>query len=840
METGERLRSRLLAVALYSAAVLAVCLKVPYLLTAETLTGWDTVGHLHLAAVYRGLVADLRSAGYDTGWFQGQPAFTLYPPFFYFVVALLDAVIGTWLPLSASFNAAILLVLLFSSCAYLSFARALLAEERDTASGALLAAAGLLVPLSYSGDGLQGAGLVGALEGTFVSTLGLGLALMALASLERYRRERRPASFVRFVSLAALLFYTHYLSTIFFYLVLAIYFASFWKDLKGRLAAAAALAPAVLAAPVVWLFLRDGAFSSAAAQATYYPPLLSLLGKDFYAAWRADASLETLATQLFARLAIARVLPLLLFAAGLGLVLRGRLATPQARFAAAASLALFWLALDTSPALLLPGLPVHWYRAFDFFLAFLSLLAILAAAELAGRMRARIPRVALPAALLALLALRFAVWDPLATEEQPTLSLTRSLRADADAARLAAYLGTLPSGSVILPEVLRTRATHGSPHWLDYVIQSAGHRNALGLTVESSLTAMVTYAYLSQGLGQVFVWGIDPSWAQALFGGLSPAAAGRLAALPDYLADAGIEYIVTQSGSARAYLDGMRGRFERSFASGPLAVYRVTGALPPVTLLLDKPWGLVDLAALRGEPLAARRVWRDFLLEANWVRLAAGIDPVINLTPRPAAIEALRDRLAGLVVVNTSPTPAAYHSLPAFARSGFRLVLVGFAESSVPPAAGVELLAPPAEGGPAVGAIPRDAPEPPRAAAPVRRAPPARASISGSAVRASLEESAPGFAGAVEVRLSYSPHWKSEDGAMIFQTGLNHMLVLMPEGGPDGAPAKPELRLGFSVPLARITTAAMALLALAATCAGPAVRLACAVSARVRASRKPV
>ena len=837
METGDRLGRRVLAAAPYAASLLLVCLKVTYLFSAEPLTGWDTVGHLHLASVYRGLFADLRSAGYDTGWFLGQPAFVLYPPLFYFVVALLDAVIGAWLGLSASFNAAILLVLLFYSCAYLSLARVLLEDAADPLSGALLAAAGLLVPLGYSGDGLQGAGLVGAIEGTFVSTFGLGLALMALASLERFRRGRRPASLVRYLCFAALLYYTHYLSTIFFCLLLAIYAITFGRELGAALIAALALGPPALAAPVVYLFLRDGAFSSAAAQATYYPPLLSLLGKDFYAAWRAAPSLETLADQLFARLGIARVLPLALFAAGVSLVLRGRLRSPQARFVCGASLLLFWLALDTSPALLLPALPVHWYRAFDFFLTFLSLLAILAAAELARRSRAGATRVVLPAVLLAVLALRFAVWDPLAAEEQPTMNLALSLRQDRDAERLASYLGSLPRGTVILPEVLRTRETHGSPHWLDYLIQSAGHRNALGLTVESSLTAMVTYAYLSQGMGQVFVWGIDPSWAQGLFGRLRPAAPQRLAALPDYLAAAGIEYVVTQSGAARAYADGMRDSFERTFASGPLAVYRVAGALPPVTILRERPWGLVDLAALRGARMAARTVYRDFLFQANWVRLAAGIDPVINLTARPAAIEGLRERLAGLVIVNTDPTPAAYHSLPAWVRSGFRLVLVNFAPQPLPPQ-GVEVLPPPGTVDPATAAIPGNMGGAQASADPLdpgaqaaRRLAPARVAISGSEVRASLV-GAGGSAsrpGAVEIRLSYSPHWRSADGAPVFQTGLDHMLVLAPEPGQANA----ELRLDLAIPFARLMTAAMALLALAAACAGPAARLAAAVKAQI-------
>ena len=422
---------------------------------------------------------------------------------------------------------------------------------------------------------------MGVLGGTFVSTLGLALALAALAALERWRRERRGPQLARFLAAAGLLYYTHYLATIFFYLLLALYFAAFRRDFRGLWMPALALAPVALAAPIVILYARFRAFSSASAQATYYPPLLSLLGKDFYAAWRADPSLRALARLLVADLKITQVLAIGLFGAGVGLAIRGRLRTRQARFVAAASLLFLWLALDTSPAMLLPSLTVHWYRAFDFFLALFSLLAVVALGWTARRLAGALPAPALPAVLLALLALRFVSWDPVAHEEYRDTSLTRSLSSDADATRLAAALRSLPRGSLILPEVLRARGTHGSPHWLDHLIQSAGHRNALGLTIESSLTPLVTYAYLAQGMGQVFVWGIDASWAQALFAGLGPAAPQRQSALPAYLAAAGIEYLITQSETARAYAQGMPRAFERLFSSGPYAVYRVAGALPP-------------------------------------------------------------------------------------------------------------------------------------------------------------------------------------------------------------------------------------------------------------------
>jgi len=42
------------------------------------------------------------------------------------------------------------------------------------------------------------------------------------------------------------------------------------------------------------------------------------------------------------------------------------------------------VALDTSPAMLLPALTVHWYRAFDFFLALFSLIRAVRDWPLAG------------------------------------------------------------------------------------------------------------------------------------------------------------------------------------------------------------------------------------------------------------------------------------------------------------------------------------------------------------------------------------------------------------------------------------------------------------------------
>lgn len=101
----------------FSLFALLLAYKLSFYFSAAPITGWDTVGHFHLAERYRALLGDFRSLGYDPGWFQGFPLFYFYPPFFYFVVAQLDFILGglAGLPFAAAFNAGLFATNFFSA-----------------------------------------------------------------------------------------------------------------------------------------------------------------------------------------------------------------------------------------------------------------------------------------------------------------------------------------------------------------------------------------------------------------------------------------------------------------------------------------------------------------------------------------------------------------------------------------------------------------------------------------------------------------------------------------------------------------------------------------------------
>ncbi len=145
--------------------------KFSFYLTGEVLTGWDTIGHHHLAQVYAGLFSQFRSSGVDPGWFQGFPAFYFYAPFFYFLVSNLSLLLP-FASVTLSFNLGILFVIFFFSISFYRFALSRLRESTDDTTARLLSLTALLFYLNYQGEGIQGASLVGVLGGTFISTMG--------------------------------------------------------------------------------------------------------------------------------------------------------------------------------------------------------------------------------------------------------------------------------------------------------------------------------------------------------------------------------------------------------------------------------------------------------------------------------------------------------------------------------------------------------------------------------------------------------------------------------------------------------------------------------------------
>jgi hypothetical protein len=478
---------------------------------------------------------------------------------------------------------------------------------------------------------------------------------------------------------------------------------------------------------------------------------------------------------------------IVLFAAGLLLLLAGRARNRHNTFVAATTLLFLWLAADTSIPLLLPRLPVHWYRAFELFLLFFGAGAVLALAVMVQMVPVPRHRPLAPLFLSLALLIRLFSWDPVAHEEYRTMNLTRMLEDDSDVAALRSHLKTLEPGSMILGEVTAKRGRFGSPHWLDVLIQEAGHRNAGGLTVESSLTPMLSHAYLSQGLGHLFVWGIDPNWETRLFEGVAPTDGRRLRAMAAYLKRAGVSYLIAESEVMRRALEGFPGEFKRIFESGYLSVHEVVGAKPGASLPGTKPWGFLDLRALRGQGLTGREMYADFLLFAGQTRLRMRQEPatIVNLSPIVAMGEvptSAVNAIEGLILFNADPTPAASHVAtrlvnPLLERD-LPLLLVNFRPPYPDGTLAITTRGP---------AVPLEQEAPRGTEVRLER-------FDGERVLAEIPASS---AKIVELALSYFPVWKGGPGDVILQTDTNQMLVVT---------ANPKLDLRYHAPLARITT----------------------------------
>ncbi len=691
---------------LFACVAPLLILKLRFYINAAPLTGWDTIGHARLAAVYRGLFAEGYSLGYDPGWFFGFPAFYFYPPAFYFFTAQLSLVPGISGPLS--FHLGILATVLFFAFSYLRVLDLFLPAgiKADPWLASACACLGLTMYLSYAGDGLQGVSLVGVINGTIISTFAHALALTALFHLESYRRA--PGKYLHLIQCVltlSLLFFTHYLTTVFFYILLGLYALANRRRLPWPALGALFLLPPLLAFPVPYNYLRYSYLMNGNATIQHYPALLSLLGSDFFKSLFADGSyFAALLNELVLRFKWLNLGLLAGYLLALRRSFLRRRKQSHMVFLLMASALLLWLSQDASFSYLFHPIGVHWYRVFDLFYGVFVVVAIIGLAGLASRFRRRdVWRARVCAAALCVVAaLRFFWWDPLAHENYASAELYAS---GPDSSALEEFLNGLEPGQLILPEKIRDRRMYGSPHSLDYFIQKYGHRNALGLTVESALTPSVSYAWLASGMPQIFQWGIDPEWNRRLYENAGPQEIQR--GLADYLRRAGVDYVLARTPEAFAYL---REFFPLAFPessgdaaagrniSGGLFVFRVNETQPEFRALATRPVGYLSLNRMRATSARnyrqRRSTTRDFLLHANQLRLRGLLreaPPIINLDPHyptgePAALPALTENLSALILMHTGPglMPSTMsHTLAK--TTGLPLILVNFQQTAPDP-----------------------------------------------------------------------------------------------------------------------------------------------------------
>ncbi|MEQ9362716.1 MAG: hypothetical protein RIF32_00650, partial [Leptospirales bacterium] len=403
---------------------------------------------------------------------------------------------------------------------------------------------------------------------------------------------------------------------------------------------------------------------------------------------------------------------------------------------------------------------------------------------------------------------RFLVWDPVAHENYRSLDLYAS---GPDSTAFEEFLAGIEAGSVILPEKIRDKNLYGSPHSFDYFIQKYGHRNALGLTIESALTPAVSYAWLASGMPQIFQWGMEATWNRRLYRNADADEARR--GLPAYLRRSGVDYVLGRTPAAFAYL---REHFALAFAANPdnpsagIFAFHIPDSREAFRVAGTRPLGYLSLASLRSgsdnAPLfEGRRITREFLLHANQLRLRPLLrdaPTIINLDPHyrralaAGDIKTIFANLSGLILMHSGPELMPSEMSHSLARAaGVPLILVNFQRTAPDPGPTrylYTILRVPSRATPRDGVF----------SALVDR-PGVRldaGDFSHRGFRLKIPEAAPTDPVAVEIGLSHFPDWRvsavdprpgdsrlppretTADSERIYQTDSNQMLVFAPPG----------------------------------------------------------
>ncbi len=812
MRSRAVLRTRLWETATALGLLSVVVLRLRFFLSDADLTGWDTLGHRHLAEVFFGFLSAGHSRGFDLEWFQGFPAFYFYPPLYYFLVSIAAFALNATDPtyFARVFNASLLVSVLTLVLALYRLLRLFLPRVRRLDS-ILLGSAGALLYLLYTGESTQGVGLVGHLGGTVVSTLGHALVLLCLASLERTRRNPSRARIVQTTALFSLVPYAHYLSAVFLYLALGAYALCFRRHFPWRVGFSVLVGPVVAAAPVWLPLVLYSAHSTASPYISYYPLFLSLLGTDFLAELHRDGIpgvLRQLVFEMkFLLIGVCSLCAFLFYRA-----LRHGLPSPRDRFALLMAVLFGFLSLDSSLAHLLP-LGIHWYRAFELFWIFAVVVSLIAFAFFLAQAPAAL-RTWGPATLCLVVLLRLFTWSPLQHAGYRSAALFEHGPAAADLQNMIAHMKTLPR-ALVWPELVRTREFHGSPHALDLVVRRSGHRSAMGLTIESSLTTRLAATYVSRAWPHVFFWGIDPAWNVELFANTTNDRSAPGEALPGYFRRAGVRLVLGRTPTLHNYLSQRPEWFRLQKQFGSVFLYEVVDSQAQLAIGVPRPWAFVQM-----EPDGARKGSRiqEFLLHANQLRVRGlpGRAPIVDLGGAAALADFREQHWSGLVIFHRGPDLAPSFLVERHFPSHLPTLLVNFRRAGAARAnvRYTYTIVPGLPGAPVASDLGSHS----------------SGSLGAEEGSAGPEAVVHKSGGIVEVRvlaprgtkgeqscrptvlrISHFPLWRSDDGSPLYRTDTNHIYACV----------RPGSVIRFADGFAGIPTVVMALLLLAAM--GPSI-----------------
>ncbi|PJZ83945.1 hypothetical protein [Leptospira harrisiae] len=596
--------------------LLSLPLKFWYLFSGETLSGWDTPGHIVLAKEFVKQIQSGTATGWSDVWFGGFPIFYFYPPFYYFLVYLIHSLFS--INIESAFSISIFLSILSLFYSIYLFAKQFLWSLYPRYFQILFGFSSVLFYFSYAGEGLQGTSLVGIVEGTVISSFSHSLILFALVSLDRYRKKLKSIDLILFVGFTSLVFYSHLLSSIFYCLILVLYFFEYRAFLIQNIQKFSFVGLFIffLILPVAYNYFRFSEYTSGVFYGYAYPPLLSILGKDVYdSALLASANGENLTlAYLVAFINSGRwlsVVALFLFLFNF----RKFHNSPRSKLITTIILVFFWLSLDYSLGYILPNFKIHNYRAFDCFFITFSILFPFGIHFISGKRSGKLPLFPLIYFVLIVQFVLFLNFDltkyqkyssPLWRESRTTEELTLYQN-------LAEKLKSLPKGALVQPEIVKSKLMFGTPHFWLPLLYNAGVRNNLGLTVESSYYSTLVFNWQEFGFGHTFRWGTDVDWRDTLTSlqieGKDPGY------YLDFLLRSGVTHMVGFTPEYHNYLNQFKDRIQTIAVETPFTIVKI---LPEIEQKSILPIGLIHSNLFNSN---SEYGYKDFLKTSSFLQM---------------------------------------------------------------------------------------------------------------------------------------------------------------------------------------------------------------------------
>lgn len=608
--------AKFLAYGLGFLILLSIPFQFWYLFSGETLSGWDTPGHIVLAKEFAKLVPSGSVTGWSEVWFGGFPIFYFYPPFYYLIVYCIHILFSVSVESAFSISIFFTIILLFF--AIYSFSKQFLWSLYPKYIRILFGFSAVLFYFNYAGDGLQGTSLVGIVEGTVISSFAHSLVFLSLVSLDKYRKSHQSSQLVIFVGLTSVIFYSHLLSSIFFGLILLLYcieYRSFVIQNKKRLGLSVLLI-FVTVLPVAYNYIHFSEYTSGVFYGYSYPPLLSILGKDVYdAALKASANGENLTIAFLVELFRSGRWLSLVALALLFFNLRKFHSSPRSKFITTVLLVFFWLSLDYSLGYILPNIKIHNYRAFDCFFISFSILFPLSIRAISANGKMKLPMFPIIYVVLIIQFISFLNFNPTKYQEYESAIWKNSRTAEELKlhGKLSEILRSLPKGTLIQPEIVKLKSMFGTPHFWLPLLYDAGVRNNLGLTVESSYYSTLVFNWQEFGFGHTFRWGTDVDWREQLFS-LAKRKEDTGYYL-DFLLRSGVTHMIGFSPIYQKYINVHKERLEIVAIEFPFVIVKI---LPNLKQKLIKPIGLIHAEMLNSN---SEFRYRDFLKKSNFLQM---------------------------------------------------------------------------------------------------------------------------------------------------------------------------------------------------------------------------